>query len=82
MPISRLAVANRYFCWALILFPVAVMYSIFGIPVPYVIIAIGVLLTIISRRSLLLRGASWVTVFFCYMAVIPSFAFFLSTHNS
>ena len=80
MQISRLILVNRYFCWALILFPIAVMYSIFGIPLPYVIIAIGMLLAVINGRTLLLRGASWVTVFFCYMAVIPSFAFFLSTH--
>ena len=80
MPIPRLNIANKYFCWALILFPVAVMYSFFGIPLSYVITAIGMLLAVISGRTLLLRGASWVIVFFCYMAVIPSLVFFLSTH--
>lgn len=80
MPIPRLALANRYLCWALILFPVAVMYSIFGIPLSYVIVAIGMLLAVISGRTLLLRGTRWVIVFFCYMAVIPSCAFIFSTH--
>ena len=63
MPIPRLNIANKYFCWALILFPVAVMYSFFGIPLSYVITAIGMLLAVISGRTLLLRGASWVIVF-------------------
>ena len=80
MPIPRLALVNRYLCWALILFPVAVMYSIFGIPLSYVIVAIGMLLAVISGRTLLLRGTRWVIVFFCYMAVIPSCAFIFSTH--
>lgn len=78
-PVSKV---NKYFCWALVLFPVAVMYSISNIPLPYLIIAIGLALVVISRKHLLLSCSYWVTVFFCYMAVVPSLIYCLSTGST
>ena len=78
MSTLHVSIANKYFCWALILFPVAVMYSIFNVPLPYLIIVIGLALVVITKKPLLLMGSYWTTVFFCYMAVVPSLIYCLS----
>lgn len=78
MSTSHVSIANKYFCWALILFPVAVMYSIFNVPLPYLIIVIGLALVVITKKPLLLMGSYWTTVFFCYMAVVPSLIYCFS----
>ena len=81
MFIPPVALVNKYFCWILVLFPVIVMYSFFNIPLPYLAILLGLTVAVISKKHLFVRNSYWVTVFLCYMAIVPSIFHCITTHS-